>query len=409
MRPGSKDESASPLDEVLRQLPQEEPPADLQARCVSALRRAAAEHPPRRVASLWPTVIKSAAGLAAAFLLVVGLVVALEPRAREASIAYRVPTREAAGPSVAEVEQPAAPGRHLTSPGDRLVVRAPAGAAPAPTPVPSSGEFRDGRTKAIAPRSPTAGSSAPELIRTRVTVEDEGETAGSPYPGRSGDLAAMEGAPARPWRDESGERQKITQKEMEVEVKDVEGAHERATSIIEKANGYVQTEELRVDEGERSGAHLVARVPIESLDGVVAQLRELGKVVKLIGESDDRTKEYYARGAQIRELGAKECQLVEEYEKETNRYRRQELYRQIMAIRAQNRQEKEPLVELSDQTHFAFLDLTLTEAGGPGRFLSRVLGKAGTAALWLAVSAIFWVPAMLVLILVWRQVGKRMS
>ncbi|MBM3477098.1 MAG: DUF4349 domain-containing protein, partial [Armatimonadetes bacterium] len=211
----------------------------------------------------------------------------------------------------------------------------------------------------------------------------------------------------RPWRDDSGERQKITRKEMKVAVEDIEDTHERAASIITRAKGYVDTEEMRVNERGEGESVINARVPIEGLDGVVSQLRELGKVLELRGESEDRTNEYASRGQSIRELAEEEMRLIAKYEQEESRSRRQQLYYQIQAIRNQIKNQKAPLKELSNQTHFAFLSLTLVQAEGPRQFLHRLSRSVPTAGAWLAISAIFWVPVLLVVVAVWRKVAGR--
>lgn len=445
MKQGPKDEFTSPLDEVLQGLPDEEPPADLQGRCLAAL-GTGAEHArvTRAPRSLRALIATAAVLTAAGFVFVTGLVTIVQPRRDQASLSR---VTQLAAPADATIPEGGELLGHPPEAGDAAATAVPspmgsaggpyravqmqvetrrAGGAGAPTGVGVQGAGLGGgaagerRASTNFVDGGASGGSAEDAAlseEVRVAVQRPGDARvrieSFPKQGIPALEAEVNGdvsdslALAKPWRDESGERQKITRKEMEVEVKDVEEAHERATSLIEGGGGYVQTEELRIDQGERDEAHLVARVPIANLSDVVSQLRKLGKVRKLIGESDDRTKEYASRGASIRELGAKECELVEKYEKEKNRYRKQQLYQQIMAIREQNRQAKQPLLELSDKTHLASLDLTLVEAGGPGRFLAEVCSNAGTAALWLAVSAIFWVPALLVITLVWNQVGKR--
>jgi hypothetical protein len=225
---------------------------------------------------------------------------------------------------------------------------------------------------------------------------------------RKVDSIADAAAPSdRPWRDESGERQKVTRKEMRVAVDDIEDAHERAASIITKVDGYVDTEDMEINERGEGQAVLTARVPVDALDGVIAQLRELGKVLELRGESEDRTNEYYSRGQSIRELAEREMQLVAQYEAETNRSRKQQLLWEIQSLRQQIRAQKAPLKALSSETHFAFLTLTLTQAEGPRQFLHRLAGSVPTAAAWLAISAIFWVPVLLVVVFIWRRATAR--
>ena len=209
---------------------------------------------------------------------------------------------------------------------------------------------------------------------------------------------------AKPWRDDSGQRQKITRRELELAVEDVEEAYDRSASIIEKAAGYVDTEEIRIDEESKKKQAIVsARVPVDRLDDVVDSLRELGEVVRLVGESEDRTKEYYGQGSNIRELGARECELVDKYLKEKNRSRKRELYRQIMALREQNKQRKDTLQDLSEQTHFAYLELTLVQKFGPRAFLNDTAERMVLIASWVGATAMFWAPIVLIALVIWRR------
>jgi len=430
METGSRDESASPLDELLAGTPADDPPQDLKERCLRALQAAQKEAvpagPPRPLRALLATGM----GLTlAAFVLVTGILTLSpyrhgdRPMRHEARMSGLRQALEAAdrGPQAAKGDRDGdrgdaamlgAPEAEDSPSPQRVDAELRAGRDVRPQPVTAPGrlssglEFVDGARGRVAREYPREDRLE---VSKRLAQESERSAPLDRYvtAREMEQLTGGAGAPTKPWRDTSDERQKITRKEMEIEVRDVEDAHGRATSIIESAGGYVETEEVQLGQNDRSQAHLVARVPVTNLNDVVGQLRKLGKVLSLVGESDDRTKEYASRGAAIRELGARECELVEKYEKEKNRYRRQQLYQQIMAIREQNKQAKQPLLELSDKTHLASLDLTMVEAGGPGRFLSNVFGNAGTAALWLAVSAIFWVPALLVITLLWRQIGKR--
>ena len=215
-------------------------------------------------------------------------------------------------------------------------------------------------------------------------------------------------AATTPWRDESGERQAVISKAMDIEVEKVEDAHDKAVAIVEKSGGFVKDEDMKLSQSGTNTGHILARVPTDRVDGVVAQLRELGKVLRLVGRSEDVTKEYTSQGGNIREQGASEDELVAKYEKETNPDRKRELYRQIQANRQANHVQKGSLSDLSEKTHFALIDLTLVEKASPGAFFVRSLGGAGTAIKWLAATAVFWLPFLIVGWLIWRW-GKRQS
>jgi hypothetical protein len=210
-------------------------------------------------------------------------------------------------------------------------------------------------------------------------------------------------SPHKPWLDQSGERQKITQKRMELEVKKVEEAHDRAISIITKSDGHTVSEDLQVSDSGKSRSRIVAQVPVDRIDGVVAQLRELGKVKILTGESEDVTKEYYGRGEDIREAGSSEDELVAKYEAEKDPAAKRMLYNQIQSLRAANKQGKRTLGELSEKTHYALLDLTLVEAAGPGAFVEHVAENSAIVGGWLLATAIIWLPVAVIAWLVWRR------
>jgi hypothetical protein len=355
--------------------------------------------------------LKSAAGLAAAFVIMVVAITVMP--AKKAATGYR-PARTASAPTP---QTPGAPPAEEEAMRDRMAVATAPEAKPAAAPVAqwSMSGGAQHSTGGMGAADAAAPAARRERARQVQAAEDAARGAASrEYAG--GDLYASvdrridylsDSGPERPWRDDSGERQKITRKDMKVAVDDIEDAHERAASIITRAKGYVDTEEMRVNERGEGESVINARVPIEGLDGVVSQLRELGKVLELRGESEDRTNEYTSRGASIRALAEEEMRLVAKYEKEESRSRKQQLLWQIRSIREQIKGQKGPLKELSNQTHFAFLSLVLTQAEGPRQFLHRLSQSVPTAGAWLAISAIFWVPVLLVVVAVWRKVGGR--
>ena len=70
MNRGKTENCDSPLDEVLENLPEEKPPADLKRRCLSVL----GEDAPARLRRLpWGAVLRNVAAVAAAFMLVAGV------------------------------------------------------------------------------------------------------------------------------------------------------------------------------------------------------------------------------------------------------------------------------------------------------------------------------------------------
>jgi hypothetical protein len=202
-----------------------------------------------------------------------------------------------------------------------------------------------------------------------------------------------------PWYDTSPERKKITTRTMLLETGEVEPAYKEAVTIIETAGGYVSEEDLQLLDRQPDNAHLAARIPVAHFDEVLRQLRALGRVVRLSGSSQDRTQEYLGRGEEVRELSAREAELVAKLEKEQDHARQADLRRQLQALRSQRQNEKRTLAGLAADTSMAYLELTITEARGLRYHLSRASQQALPLAMGLALVLV----PILVLALVLRR------
>lgn len=370
----------SPLEEILEQVDEPQPPAGLRDRCLSRIRELAALNHGYKTHSFWRPVL-AAAGVGATLTV---LALLFSP----------IPLRLGA-------KTPVQPARKV---------------AMAPPPAMSGPAAREETSAVIRPE--------PEVRRPRI-VRGDASTVGAPamstsLPGdtwgerevlsKGRNVAFTDGrakftdaALVRPWRDESKERQKVVHQELEVAVSDVEEGFDRATGIVERAGGWTENEELSLGEDQEHFAYFTARVPIDKLRHVVRQLRDLGEVVSYRTERDDATTEYHSRGADIRAIGAEEEELVKAYLEESNRRKKQALYQQIMSLRERNRQQKQVLRDLSHETHFAYLDVTLTEQTTPLQFLSGALVSVGKALAWIAATAVIWLPLLVLGIMLWRR------
>ncbi len=406
MRPEATEPFDSPLEEVLARMPEEESPADLEERCLIAIRdldsrtRQAMRSTAAQRRTNWkPLVLAAAAGLVISF---VGLTTLL-PNLMPAKRAMMAPSTGAAyerasGPR----DGPAAGGEFA---GQALPASPPAqGSTAAPT---AGTVVRSGGKPAAAPpgagEERTAGSQSADhhtkALGARLTpVPPPPPTLRYPPPAEAG--------PERPWYDTSSDRQKIVHTLLSLLVRDVQEAYDRSKSIIEEAKGFIEQDDLRLEKGGRREAHLGARVPTDKLKGVVAQLRDLGEVKLLKTETEDATREYRAQGAEIRDLGATEDELVRKYEAEKDPRTKRMLHEQIQDLRARNQASKGSLSQLSEQTHLSFLELTLTEKTTPLKFLSSARGHLGAALGWLAVTAFLWLPLLVVVLVLWRRGGR---
>lgn len=479
----------TPIEGVLRSLPAEDPPADLERRIVNALAQEEAKRPTTgKSGNLWvPRLLAAAAvtiliastqmprllsGASGGAREEIAVAQGYEPATPEGPVSFdrqrpseapmvapRLPepptaepaepqgepvaaTEEAAEPAVsahsykaqdsatmqeldrATADQAAeAPSAGLSAAitdearPENEIIAPMAGAAPGPSAPPAEdAEWFDapaGRsevpmaapqaTRAAPPfdghaKMPPAASGAGDRIRTTAPPASRN----TPTPGYG--LPDDFDAPETPWRDDSGDRQLVTTSRMEVEVRDVEEAFDRTTKVLERAHAVFVSQDLEILERGRATAHISARVPLDQVDGVIAQIRLLGKVVRLSSDSVDRSRDYYGRGGEIREGGQTEDELVAEYEAEQDAGRKQELYRQIQALREHVQGRKTQLEDLSEKTHSVLLEVTLTGRQGPVEFLAWALPDVGQAMLWVLGTAVFWGPLAIAAWIGWRRV-----
>jgi hypothetical protein len=427
----------SPLDEVLEGLPEEQPPADLKDRCIAALDVPTA----RVVRPAWMQVMRNVAAAAAVLMLVAGVYnVGIAPsftRAREKSrqTVSDSPAREMhSAQSAMMAEEPEEPRPEVVTglvAGSRPRVVSRLGLEPSAAPE-APPYLRDGvvsvyQTERAGDETATRHSAwndeLTETLRDPTVREisirgpegeaDETTTRYSAYedaaaqaPGAPEDVVLIRGrvsATSLPgddrvmrsvtegetdaWRDLSGERQVSYHKEMELEVAEVEQAHQRVREIVSKRGGYIASDQVRIQEDSPDSARLTIRLPIDAYEDAIEDLKELGEVVRLVGESVDRTHEYYTRGAEVREMADREADLLRRYEAETNAQKKRRLKQQLDALRAQ----------------LPVLELTLTEAVGPSAWMSRSLENSVNALAWVGATAVIWLPAVVIVTLFWRR------
>ncbi len=407
----------SPLDEVLEGLPEEQPPADLKDRCIAALDVPTA----RVVRPAWMQVMRNVAAAAAVLILVAGVynvgIAPVQEKARAARtkicqstlrpLDVEQPVAEEADQARPEVvtglvaeSMPPLINRHTT---DYSVTDA----APQAPPYLRDGVvsvYQTGNADATATRYSAYGDAvaqAPEESEDVDAPRSEVYTASPPDDGRV--MRSVTTGETDAWRDLSGERQVSYHKEMELEVAEVEQAHQRVREIVSKRGGYIASDQVRIQEDSPDSARLTIRLPIDAYEDAIEDLRELGDVVRLVGESVDRTHEYYTRGAEVREMADREADLLRKYEDETNAQKKRRLKQQLDALRAQLHAQKDLLERLSEETHWPVLELTLTEAVGPSAWMSRSLENSVNALAWVGATAVIWLPAVVIVTLFWRR------
>lgn len=437
----------TPLEQTLLNLPQEAAPAGLQDSCLAALDGAKVTKPARRPVPWNQFAIAAAASILIA---IIALPLLSPPAKRAAAPSQHVAFGPGGGPGAAgggpgpampvsgvqrkeEMRKPS-PAQGLAHPKPSYqaaldkTARRPTAAPGAPGGPGGGNDLEQATAPPAAP--PAAAGPAPVRGRGVMGTSYNGEaadrvatTAGAKTETQSPEPIAPQhvdaGAPAAPapvlppgtagypprpttpWYDQSEQRQKITHRDMALETPDVERVYHEAVTIIEKAHGYVANENLTVEDRGPDKAVIEARVPADGFDGVVGQLRDLGKLVKLTGTSEDRTIEYRSRGADIRGLSFAEQKLVERYEREENPSRKAAIKLELDELRRNLHQEKTALLELAAEASYAYLNIEITEHGHFWKTVKEGAAEALPIAMALALVALpFFVVA-----LIWRRRG----
>jgi hypothetical protein len=398
----------TPLEEVLRSLPEEDPPEDLRARIVDALaeQRKVLRPKPAKGQAWLPSLLAAAAVLV--------LVVSTQgPRMFGGGGTSRLAMPGPREVAMAKATQAAPAAKAPGVDAARSAAAPMTGARPAPPPAAEGQAVRGRDLRGTQPREedsvvlyrrPAQGTDHAK-VQDLVTSDIDSRrlehlTESGPS---AGDLPTGFDAPAEPWRDQTGERQSVTASVLDVEVKDVEAAYDRTRDVLAGAHGIVLSQELDLHRKAVPVARITTRVPLDQIDGVVAQVRALGEVVKLTMESKDRTREYYGRGTRIRTDEQTESDLQARIDGERDPRRKQQLQAQLESLRAANAGRKAELDLLSEQTHSVLLEITLTGRRGPGEFLARVVPGIGQAALWVLATAVLWGPLALAAWLLHRR------
>ncbi|MEI6504013.1 MAG: DUF4349 domain-containing protein, partial [Armatimonadota bacterium] len=245
-----------------------------------------------------------------------------------------------------------------------------------------------------------AQSSGPRAPAAYERNGGKSDAAAAPPPSTdSGYNGGAANRPLQPWEDQSDTRRKVTERTIEVETPTVEETYKQAVTLIEKAGGHVTQEDLTVLRHGGSQAHLDARIPVAQFDGVISQVRDLGRLVVMTGQSQDETENYQSQGADIRTLGAREEELVARYNREADKQKKAQLGRELANVRGQLGAEKQGLKALHKSTSYAQLSLTIKEARGLGAIVKNVAEEALPMAFSLA---LIMVP-LLVLALIWKR------
>ena len=163
-----------------------------------------------------------------------------------------------------------------------------------------------------------AAISIPNLHRSRMSV--------SPRRGQSSEMAGLSNvapnggsvtgfagprseAAAQASRNKSG-RMIARTATISVEVADIAGVRERVQAIVARVNGFMGRLSLSSPVGQKRNGTFTLMVPKNSLDRVLAELRELGKVTHEQTDAEEITDQFTDLEARLRNARATERRLI---------------------------------------------------------------------------------------------------
>ena len=188
------------------------------------------------------------------------------------------------------------------------------------------------------------------IVEKAVEVEqEEMEVPGEP---------AQEGGRAGNYADV--ERLIIRNAALDLVVPDTEEAVDEISDLVDELDGYiVESNTYKYDEGLR--AHLSLRVPAESLDSALEQIRDLATDVRRENISgQDVTEEYVDLQSNLRHLEATEDRLLEFLEEAEDTEAALEVYDRLQNIQAEIERVKGRMQYLKQSAAMATIMLDIT-------------------------------------------------
>ena len=144
-------------------------------------------------------------------------------------------------------------------------------------------------------------------------------------------------------------------------------------AVADRRGGFILSSSLTPGQGGATGGSFELRVPVDELEGTVADLSELGEVLSLTQTGEDLTAQFVAANRAAKRTRARRADLgrqlrtaVTEEEQDRLRARIRNLTAELQAARSQTDQVKE-------RTSFATMSIALEEGEARGGALGGAL------------------------------------
>jgi hypothetical protein len=156
--------------------------------------------------------------------------------------------------------------------------------------------------------------------------------------------------------------------EVDVESGEFRDAMDRATQTAARHGGFVITSVVRGTDAKRGSVTL--RVPADSFEEALAELRDLGTVQRERISGEDVGQEFVDLEARLRNLEAQEAVLLRLFDEAVSVADTIRVQRELSGVQLQIEEIEGRLRYLRDQTSLSTITLTVVEEGAdePGFF-----------------------------------------
>jgi hypothetical protein len=230
-------------------------------------------------------------------------------------------------------------------------------------------------------------------------------------------LALQEIADSRP------DRHLIRNASLTLEARDARHAAAQLVAAARASGGYVSDSRESVDAEDRRSIMVQVRVPFGRFDRAMQQIEALGRVRDKQVTTEDVTEEFVDSQAKLRNLKRMEARLLEHLKRTARLSDILQVEQELNRVRGEIEQLEGRLRFLEHRVTFSTITVTLTEAptarmtaldsynGGQHvsaavRSLIAFARVLWTAAIWIGVWSVVWVPVALVIWLVYRRRGE---
>ncbi|MGQ9731074.1 MAG: DUF4349 domain-containing protein [Candidatus Zipacnadales bacterium] len=147
--------------------------------------------------------------------------------------------------------------------------------------------------------------------------------------------------------------------EMTVEVDDVEAATATIEKLIKSAKSWLASKTVQAHEEVYRTTTITLRVPAQSFDHVMAQLRQLGKVLSENITAEDVTKQVLDLEARLKNLRREEEVVLELFRREGKIESILQVERELSRIRGEIEQAQSTLNYLRENVAYSTITITL--------------------------------------------------